>query len=585
MATHVFLVAGQSNAIGRDTFDGGATYPDGTLQWGRAGADDGVLVAASNVLQHVSPDFGDMGFTIQFAINYKAANPNVRIIFVPCAQGGTSFAGAHWSEGEANYVDAVARANACMTAADSTYGSEGPVVFKAILWHQGESDIGNVTYQAELEAMITAMRGAISEASASTPFILGELQYDVTSVSATNVIINAVPARVPYTAVSSASGLTKFDTLHFDAASLRTMGSRYVTAIASAIANGPAVPDQVTGLVVTPGNAENGLAWDLPDHNHSALTDYVIQVDSGSGFTTISDGTSTTRSYTHTGLNNGTAYAYRVAAVNSVGQGSYSSTASGTPNGYTFVNAEAESLVAAFSSEPSNTWKEAYDDFIGALKTASVWSALDALWIMRAPDSQSSKLEAKSAGVSYTLGEVNTPTFTASRGWAGDGSTSYLTTGFNPSTHGVQYTQNSASMGIYLDDGTDTSSSSVTPIGQTQAFILPRNSSALIAGRINQAASDTLGASGGTRFGLTVINRSGASAVESYKNGAAVSSSTTASAAISNAAIYLGCRNNGGTATGFSNNRMGLAFVGASLDSTAQAALDAAWDAFVTATT
>ena len=34
--THVFLLAGQSNMVGRPTFDGGAGYPSGTLQYPQA---------------------------------------------------------------------------------------------------------------------------------------------------------------------------------------------------------------------------------------------------------------------------------------------------------------------------------------------------------------------------------------------------------------------------------------------------------------------------------------------------------------------------------------------------------------------
>ena len=50
---------------------------------------------------------------------------------------------------------------------------------------------------------------------------------------------------------------------------------------------------------------------------------------------------------------------------------------------------------------------------------------------------------------STIITEVNAPTFTANRGYQGNGATSYLNTNFTPSTQGVKYTQNSASLFIY----------------------------------------------------------------------------------------------------------------------------------------
>lgn len=92
------------------------------------------------------------------------------------------------------------------------------------------------------------------------------------------------------------------------------------------------VPAQVTGLSVTAGDTQNSLTWTAPDDGGAAITDYVIEVSTGGAFSTISDGTSTATSFTHTGLTNGTEYTYRVSAVNSVGTGTASATASGTPS-------------------------------------------------------------------------------------------------------------------------------------------------------------------------------------------------------------------------------------------------------------
>jgi len=94
----------------------------------------------------------------------------------------------------------------------------------------------------------------------------------------------------------------------------------------------PAAPTSVTA---TGGNAQAVVSWTAPAALSTLpITDYTVQfsTNSGSTWTTFSDGTSTATSATVTGLTNGTAYVFRVAAVNAVGTGSYSAaTSSVTP--------------------------------------------------------------------------------------------------------------------------------------------------------------------------------------------------------------------------------------------------------------
>jgi len=96
------------------------------------------------------------------------------------------------------------------------------------------------------------------------------------------------------------------------------------------------VPPAPTSLTATAGNAQVSLSWTAPTVlSVTPITDYVVQFSSNSGstWTTFSDGTSTTASATVTGLTNGTAYVFRVAAVNGAGTGAYSSaTSSVTPS-------------------------------------------------------------------------------------------------------------------------------------------------------------------------------------------------------------------------------------------------------------
>jgi hypothetical protein len=90
-----------------------------------------------------------------------------------------------------------------------------------------------------------------------------------------------------------------------------------------------------TSLTASAGNAQASLSWTAPTYNGgSAITDYSVQysTNSGSTWSNFSHTASTATTSTVTGLTNGTAYVFRVAAVNGNGTGDYTSaTSSVTP--------------------------------------------------------------------------------------------------------------------------------------------------------------------------------------------------------------------------------------------------------------
>ena len=125
------------------------------------------------------------------------------------------------------------------------------------------------------------------------------------------------------------TGLTNGTSYVFRVAAINSVGTgTYSDTSAVVIPQAPAtVPGQPTDLSSTAGNAQASLSWVAPNDNGGrSITTYKIEYSSNAG-TTWSDfvhPSSTATSATVTGLTNGTSYVFRVAAINSVGTGTYS---------------------------------------------------------------------------------------------------------------------------------------------------------------------------------------------------------------------------------------------------------------------
>jgi|GEM_PF-953686 len=221
--THVFLLAGQSNMVGRPSDNNSGEYPNNVYQYSYS---DELIKPAISPLDHYNEDAGDMGLARKFCIDYAAANPGVNIVLIPRAAGATGFSGNHWNKGDAFYNDAVNDTNSLL--------SDNPDwELKGILWHQGEGDQSSPsTYEASLHAMIQNMRNDINAASDNTPFILGNIKSTSTLYNATvNMAIENMPNTLNATAVVNTEDLTHFDGVHYDTNSLDIMGARYYTAL------------------------------------------------------------------------------------------------------------------------------------------------------------------------------------------------------------------------------------------------------------------------------------------------------------------------------------------------------------------
>lgn len=103
---------------------------------------------------------------------------------------------------------------------------------------------------------------------------------------------------------------------------------------------------------------------------------------------------------------------------------------------------EADLLIDYMTVRPQGNRAFLISDTIRRLKAADIWAKLDVLWMLAAHDAPAARLNWKTPA-SFALTAVNSPTFTADRGYAGNGTTSYLNTGWDHATNAVQFTRDS----------------------------------------------------------------------------------------------------------------------------------------------
>lgn len=194
------------------------------------------------------------------------------------------------------------------------------------------------------------------------------------------------------------------------------------------------------------------------------------------------------------------------------------------------LDSSTTALVARMTVDPGCPRKIVINDLIVSLKTAGIWSKLDALYLFAAADSQAAKLNW--IGTSYTA--ITSLSFTTDRGFTGDAINS-ISSAFNPNTGSTNYSLNSAHFGGW---SRTSSADTAYALFVNQAVYQnirgsPRGSSGAFRYQINSATiSQIANASGAGHF---LMVRPNSTQQVGYMNGTAVQAAQTAnSTALSN---------------------------------------------------
>jgi hypothetical protein len=248
----IVILAGQSNMAGRGVIDSLVELSDPRVwQFGCASGDARyrtIFIGNDPIHNEEGVNTGQMSLgTVACKVYANTIPTSRKVLFVPCAHGGTKLYGDTWAVGGALYLNTIAQANLAVTAAQLQYPNSRVV---GIFWHQGESDALAGTTQAQyvgaLEATIAGFRAGITGASSSW-FIIGGMVPEAIagSPSSYNPIVAAQQQVASETAksiyVAGPSGYTA-DSLHYTAPGARFIGARMGLAVQAAAAFNPITP-------------------------------------------------------------------------------------------------------------------------------------------------------------------------------------------------------------------------------------------------------------------------------------------------------------------------------------------------------
>ena len=205
------------------------------------------------------------------------------------------------------------------------------------------------------------------------------------------------------------------------------------------------------------------------------------------------------------------------------------------------------------------------DQFIYDEKASGAWALTDDYWGFWAENEPQGLTSLKQRRLATT---INAPTFTTDRGYVSDGISSYIDTGFVPSTHAIVMTGTSLRIDIY-DRTSGTTGSGTSLIGGRNSTnqslqLRPVGAGSVLVGSVNAPGATVLTVV--NSLALSAIQR-GATTIDFYKLGVlveAVAFGATTSA-LPSFSIFVGAANNAGTPAGFTGHQAGFGSVGAPL--------------------
>jgi len=235
---------------------------------------------------------------------------------------------------------------------------------------------------------------------------------------------------------------------------------------------------------------------------------------------------------------------------------------------------EVKALLAAYISAPSQTYINALNRMVVGLKAAGIWSRLDVFAVHATNTAYNGCVSASNPTKVFT--QTNAPTFTAYKGFTGDGVTAHLDYPNNLST---LVSQDDTTMFVYCLTNVSggTNAGDIGGVG-SQGTSLNSRISGSMGVRSNATTADLVVLPSATSIGLSAWSRDNSANFSPYKDGVALGTTTQASTGVSSG--RLGVLRQAG---GYSSRQIAISGVGQSLTASQHASLYTLTNAFLTA--
>ena len=225
------------------------------------------------------------------------------------------------------------------------------------------------------------------------------------------------------------------------------------------------------------------------------------------------------------------------------------------------VDALTTAWLAALSITPAQQTIYSVDAFFKQLR-ADGNLAIDCMYLF-AQDNQTNANKSLFNTSTFTCAPTGSPVWTANNGYQCNGSSSYIKTGFTPSTSGTNYVTNSAMIGYYARNSI-AAAASVDMAAYDGSYFTEGYSNYTATGMASYINGTTGIANVNTNTqGLFVHNRNSSSNVQSWINGTMLTQGSSTATGKCTQQLYLGARNNNGTADAYTAQQYACAIIGA----------------------
>ena len=218
---------------------------------------------------------------------------------------------------------------------------------------------------------------------------------------------------------------------------------------------------------------------------------------------------------------------------------------------------EYDIIYAAFATKPHDTIADLQEALVYSLDTAGYWARMD-YFSVAAHQYEDGTLINWINPVLNDATNVSSTAWTQFVGYNGDGSADYINTNWNPSTDGINFSQDDCSIGIFLMENIQEDNVYVFGAyeGTHQTYFRPYSTTGGLGGAISSNA--TFAAAGVTDArGLWIVTRTASNATAVYQNRTTMDTDTDASTGLPNSS--MGILNRIG-ANGYSSNTYAIFF-------------------------